>query len=83
MQVSLLSIHSKEDINMEKHTILVEGMSCNHCKVAVEEAVSENKDVLSVEAFPSDDKVNVELRDDSALQDVKQRIYDAGYDVKS
>lgn len=67
---------------MEKYTIAVEGMTCDHCKAAVEEAVSENQSVVSVEAFPSEDKVEVETNDESALQDVKQRIYDVGYDVK-
>ncbi|QLK86494.1 cation transporter [Staphylococcus sp. 17KM0847] len=67
---------------MTKHVIAVEGMSCNHCKAAVETAVKENEDVITVEAFPSEDKVEVEVANDVALTDVKQRIYDAGYDVK-
>lgn len=67
---------------MAKHTIAVEGMSCDHCKKAVETAVKENKDVVAVEAFPAEDKVDVELSNDAALEDVKQRIYDVGYDVK-
>ncbi|MCS4487051.1 cation transporter [Staphylococcus americanisciuri] len=68
---------------MAKHVIMVEGMSCDHCKHAVETAVQENKDVVKVEAFPAEDKVDVEVLNDAALEDVKQRIYDAGYDVKS
>ncbi|KIX91373.1 heavy-metal-associated protein [Staphylococcus microti] len=67
---------------MAKHTIAVEGMSCDHCKHAVETAVKENKDVVTVEAFPAENKVDVEVTNDAALDDVKQRIYDAGYDVK-
>lgn len=67
---------------MAKHTINVEGMTCNHCKEAVESAVKENKEVLSVVATPDEDHVIVELMDDDALHDVKQCIYDAGYEVK-
>ncbi|AVQ33502.1 copper chaperone [Staphylococcus muscae] len=67
---------------MAKHTIAVEGMSCDHCKKAVETAVQENKDVVSVVATPAEDIVDVELSNDAALEDVKQRIYDIGYDVK-
>lgn len=67
---------------MSKHKIDVEGMTCNHCKAAVETAVKENKEVLSVIATPERDEVKVELTDDGALHDVKQRIYDAGYEVK-
>ncbi|MEJ7542673.1 cation transporter [Staphylococcus intermedius] len=68
---------------MAKHSIKVEGMTCAHCKAAVEGAVKENEYVTHVEAFPADNKVEVEVTDDSALTDVKQRIYDQGYDVVS
>lgn len=67
---------------MAKHTIAVEGMSCDHCIKTVETAVKENKDVVSVVATPAEDKVDVELSDDAALDQVKQLIYDVGYDVK-
>lgn len=67
---------------MSKHTINVEGMTCQHCKAAVEDAVKENKEVLSVNASPDANQVEVKLTDDGALHDVKQRIYDAGYEVK-
>lgn len=72
----------KERENMGKHTINVEGMTCNHCKAAVEDAVKGNNEVLSVIASPDENQVEVELTDDGALHDVKQRIYDAGYEVK-
>ncbi|EHT3692356.1 heavy-metal-associated domain-containing protein [Staphylococcus pseudintermedius] len=68
---------------MAKHIIEVEGMTCAHCKAAVESAVKENAHVTHVEAFPADNRVEVEVTDDSALADVKQRIYDQGYDVIS
>ncbi|EGQ0307075.1 cation transporter [Staphylococcus pseudintermedius] len=68
---------------MAKHMIKVEGMTCAHCKAAVEGAVKENAHVTHVEAFPADNRVEVEVTDDSALADVKQRIYDQGYDVIS
>ncbi|PCF32934.1 heavy-metal-associated protein [Staphylococcus delphini] len=68
---------------MTKHMIEVEGMTCAHCKAAVEGAVKENAYVTYVEAFPADNRVEVEVTDDSALADVKQRIYDQGYDVVS
>ncbi|QQM96594.1 heavy-metal-associated domain-containing protein [Staphylococcus pseudintermedius] len=69
---------------MAKHMIEVEGMTCAHCKAkTVEGAVKENAHVTHVEAFPADNRVEVEVTDDSALADVKQRIYDQGYDVIS
>ncbi|WP_086429168.1 cation transporter [Staphylococcus cornubiensis] len=68
---------------MAKHIIEVEGMTCAHCKAAVEGAVKENEQVTHVEAFPAENRVEVEVNDESALADVKQRIYDQGYDVVS
>ena len=70
-------------MKMSKHVIQVEGMSCAHCKAAVEGAVKENPDVVHVEAFPADNKVEVDVKKDDALADIKQRIYDQGYDVVS
>ena len=35
--------------NIEKHTLIVEGMSCGHCKNAVEKAVGALAGVLSAE----------------------------------
>ncbi|ARJ50253.1 cation transporter [Staphylococcus lutrae] len=68
---------------MVKHTIKVEGMTCDHCKAAVEDAVKENAHVTHVEAFPAKDIVEVEVNEDTALDDIKQRIYEQGYDVVS
>ncbi len=47
---------------MSKHVIQVEGMSCAHCKAAVEGAVKDNPDVVHVEAFPADNKVEVDVK---------------------
>ena len=66
---------------MEKTTLNVQGMSCGHCKAAIESAVKE--------AGAADVTVNleagtVEVAYDTAkvdLQKVKDAIEDAGYDV--
>jgi copper chaperone len=70
----------KEEMTVEKTTLHVQGMSCGHCKAAIESAVKE----VGAEA-----RVNLEagtvdvIYDPSAvnLQTVKAAIEDAGYDV--
>jgi copper chaperone len=65
---------------IEKSTIAVEGMTCNHCKMTVEKGISELKGVTLV-------KVNLDLNnaevqfdpDKVTLADIKKKIIDLGY----
>lgn len=66
---------------MNERILNVEGMSCNHCKSAVESAVSEVAGVTSVDASPEQDTVTVKYQDDVNMEAVERAIYDAGYDV--
>lgn len=64
-------------------TLNVEGMSCAHCKKAIETSVGALPGVYKVEAEVSLGKVNVSFDPSKAnLDDIKQAIEDAGYDVK-
>ncbi|MFC7370143.1 copper ion binding protein [Fictibacillus iocasae] len=68
---------------MEKKTLIVEGMTCNHCKMAVTKALEE----IGVE------KVNVSLEEKTVMAEysnsaitadtLKEAIEDQGYDVKN
>ncbi|GEP85507.1 putative copper-ion-binding protein [Staphylococcus piscifermentans] len=67
---------------MEEKQLKVEGMSCEHCKAAVESAVGKIDGVESVNATPDNDTVDVKFNDeDQVLSEVEKAIYDAGYDV--
>jgi len=67
---------------MEKTTLKVEGMSCDHCVISV---------MTAVEALPGIAKVSVKLADKSvaveydsskiALDKIKAKIEEQGYDV--
>ena len=61
-------------------TLLVEGMSCGHCEMAVKKAVGELDGVKSVVVDLGAKKVEVEGEN---LNDslIKEAIEDAGYDV--
>ncbi|NLK42840.1 MAG: heavy-metal-associated domain-containing protein [Tissierellia bacterium] len=63
-----------------KKTLLVEGMSCGHCEMAVKKAVGALEGVESVVVDLGAKKVEVEgenLKDNL----IKDAIEDAGYDV--
>jgi len=63
-----------------KKTLVVEGMSCKHCEMAVKKAVGALAGVESVVVDLGTKKVEVEGEN---LNDnlIKEAIEDAGYDV--
>ncbi|NLY67192.1 MAG: heavy-metal-associated domain-containing protein [Tissierellia bacterium] len=63
-----------------KKTMLVEGMSCNHCVMAVTNALKEVEGVSGVNVDLDNKKVEVEgenLVDDK----LREAVEEAGYDV--
>ncbi|GFN36729.1 copper ion binding protein [Tepidimicrobium xylanilyticum] len=63
-----------------KKTMLVEGMSCNHCVMAVTNALKELEGVTDVQVDLDSKKVEVSgenLMDES----LKEAVEEAGYDV--
>ncbi|HHW02034.1 MAG TPA: copper chaperone CopZ [Thermoanaerobacterales bacterium] len=64
-------------------TLKVSGMSCAHCKKAVESSVGVLPGVFKVEAVVNQNKVNVSYDPSKVnLDDIKKAIEDAGYDVQ-
>ncbi|WP_018662643.1 copper chaperone CopZ [Heyndrickxia acidiproducens] len=67
---------------MEKVTLNVQGMSCEHCVKAVKGSVGELAGVKSVDVHLSEGKVDVEFDpNEVALDKVKETIEDQGYEV--
>ncbi|ACV62662.1 copper ion binding protein [Desulfofarcimen acetoxidans DSM 771] len=67
--------------NNQTITINVEGMSCNHCKAAVENALKQIG-VNKVEVDLAAKKVSASYSSDKlTLDDIKKSIIDAGYEV--
>lgn len=65
---------------MENKVLTVEGMSCNHCKMAVEKALSG----LGVKAGVNLEKKEVRIEYDPAkvtLEQIVNEIEEQGYDV--
>ncbi len=63
-----------------KKTIIIDGMSCKHCVVAVERALEELENVSKVKVYLDDKKAEVygENLDDLLL---KEAVDEAGYKV--
>jgi len=62
-------------------TLNVEGMSCNHCKMAVEKSLTE-AGVDKIEVDLEGKKVTATFNPDKLKEDaVKKAITDAGYEV--
>jgi copper chaperone len=58
-------------------------MSCGHCKAAVEKAVGALPGVSKVEANVEESKVEISYNpQEVSIDDIKQAIEDAGYDVE-
>ena len=64
-----------------KKEMIIEGMSCNHCKMRVEKALSELAGVDSVVVDLASKTATLELT--AELEDVTltEAVEDAGYDV--
>lgn len=66
----------------EKVQLTVEGMSCNHCKMAVEKAVRALPGVMTAEVDLAAKTLKVELDSaKSGLDDIKKAVDEAGFTV--
>jgi len=73
----------KEVINMATETIKVEGMSCEHCKHAVESALTNLDGVSTANVNLEEGNVKVDFDDNKVTTpNMHEAIEDQGYDVK-
>lgn len=67
----------------EKHILTVTGMTCGHCKAAVEKAVRALPGVLAAEVDLDAKTLTVDMDGaKSSLDDVKRAVDEAGYKVE-
>jgi len=70
------------DKNIEKYTIIVGGMSCGHCKNAVEQAVGSLPGVLSAEVDLAIKTLIVEVDiSKTTLVQIKEAVDEEGFTV--
>ncbi|RQD63086.1 MAG: heavy-metal-associated domain-containing protein [Desulfonatronovibrio sp. MSAO_Bac4] len=63
--------------------IKIEGMSCQHCVKAVEQALGELDGISSVKVSLEDKNAVFETDGSASMEQIKQAIADAGYKVVS
>lgn len=80
MSMKLFSRFKKQEVAEGTTVYRVEGMNCNHCKAAVESAVSKIKGVASAEANPSAKTLTVTGAATEA--DIRAAVEQAGFDFK-
>ena len=67
---------------MQKELIKVDGMSCNHCKMAVEAAVKKITGVAAAEVNLAEKTLQVEYDNEKAdMAMIRQAIEDVGFEV--
>lgn len=62
-----------------KKSIKIEGMGCDHCIVSVKEALGkiEGLEILEVKLG----EATVEIKEEKIMNEVKENLEDAGYEV--
>ncbi|MCU5745379.1 copper chaperone CopZ [Staphylococcus sp. SQ8-PEA] len=69
---------------MANQTIQVDGMSCEHCKNAVESALVDLEGVSTAEVDLEQGSVTVQYNDTKVqFDDMEEAIEEQGYDVRS
>lgn len=68
---------------MQKQTLNVEGMTCDHCKSAVEGALKDLNGVKDVTVDLDTGKVEVTYNDNATITetDMREAVEEQGYDV--
>lgn len=64
-----------------KKEMMIEGMSCNHCKMRVEKALGEIEGVDNVTVDLEAKKATLEIAYEVGDAVLKEAVEDAGYDV--
>lgn len=77
-----VNLKNKEESKMNKKTISIEGMSCNHCKMSVEKALSSIEGVTKVEVSLENKNAVIESSKEIDDNKIRQVIEEIGFTVK-
>lgn len=64
---------------MNKLTLSIEGMSCGHCKKALETAIGQLAGVHSVSVDLDKNLATIEVEDEELTEKIRETIIEAGY----
>ncbi|MCI8654471.1 MAG: cadmium-translocating P-type ATPase [Clostridia bacterium] len=77
-----ISKNIKEENNMNKATIIIEGMQCNHCKMSVEKALSSVEGIEKVEVNLENKTATIETSKEIDNNKINKVIEEVGFTVK-
>lgn len=77
-----VNFKNKGESKMNKKTISIEGMSCNHCKMSVEKALSSIEGVTKVEVSLENKNAIIESSKEIDDNKIKQAIEEIGFTVR-
>ncbi|MFN3135975.1 MAG: heavy-metal-associated domain-containing protein [Candidatus Kryptonium sp.] len=66
---------------MNKLILTVEGMTCHHCEMTIENAVKQLKNVVSAKADHTNKTLEIIYTGELKIDDVKQKVEEVGYRV--
>lgn len=70
----------KGDVNKMKKTIIIEGMSCEHCEMHTKKELEKIDGVVSAEADADRGQAVVEMEKEVAEEKLKAAVEEAGYE---
>ncbi|KXS42902.1 MAG: heavy metal transport/detoxification protein [Halanaerobium sp.] len=73
-------IKYKGDVNKMKKTIIIEGMSCEHCEMHTKKELEKIDGVISAEADADQGQAVVEMEKEIAEDKLKAAVEEAGYE---
>ncbi|MBO5477469.1 MAG: heavy metal translocating P-type ATPase [Clostridia bacterium] len=82
LRLRKFKVKFEEEEKMNKKEILIDGMHCNHCKMAVEKVLNAIDGIDAVQVNLEDKKAVVELSKDVEDSVIKKAIEDEGFEVK-
>lgn len=82
LRLRKFKVEFEEEEKMNKKEILIDGMHCNHCKMAVEKILNAIDGIDAVQVILEDKKAIIELSKEIEDSVIKKAIEDEGFEVK-
>ena len=82
LRLRKFKVKFEEEEKMNKKEIIIEGMHCNHCKMAVEKVLNAIDGIDATQVILEDKKAIIELSKDISNEVIRKAIEEEGFEVK-
>jgi len=82
LRLRKFKVKFEEEEKMNKKEIIIEGMHCNHCKMAVEKVLNAIEGIDAAQVILEDKKAIIELSKDISNEVIRKAIEEEGFEVK-